>query len=138
VTRVRVRVLALLAVAGCAAPANVAGIAFPRLDAQTGVPAALEEGTLQERGGCLVLEGVATWVLLWPRDYGVTRDGDHLTILDGTRPLVAVGSHVVVSGGELSETADALQLVDRIPGACQNAPYWQVTSIEEGSIEQDG
>lgn len=136
--RVTAASLLALAVAGCARPPDASGIAFPRYDTQSSVPSALNEGTLEEREGCLVLVGDATWVLLWPSGYGVTRDGAELTIVDGTRPLASVGSHVVVSGGERSETADAVQLVDALPGDCRQPPYWQVTSIEEGSIDADG
>ena len=130
--------VAAIVIAGCAQPPNVSGIAFPRYASQSSVPAALNEGTLQEQDGCLILEGDATWVLLWPNSYGVTRDGEQLAIVDGTRPLATVGSQVVVSGDELSETADALELVDALPTECREAPCWQVTSIEEGSIDLDG
>lgn len=132
-------VVVLFAIAGCAPPANVPGIAFPRYDLQSAVPAALDEGTLEERDGCLVLEGVVTYVLLWPQPYGIARaEGGELVVLDGRRSLVTVGSHVTVSGGELTETAAARQFVDSLPPECQNPPYWQVTSIEEGSIEVPG
>jgi hypothetical protein len=110
-------------------------LAFPRYGGQDAVPAALNEGSLVNRDGCLVLEGDAMWVLLWPAEYGVVRDGDQLMVLDGGRPLAMVGTHVVVSGGELSETSQAIQMVDTLPPGCQAPPYWQVTSIEEGSIQ---
>ena len=110
------------------------GVAFPRYNSQHTVPAALNEGTLVNRGGCLVLEADATWVLLWPEGYGVARDGELLVIVDGGRALATVGSHVIVSGGERAEASEANQLVDALPAKCQVSPYWQVTSIEEGSI----
>ncbi len=122
-----------LAITGCAS-SDVPGINFPRYEPRPAVPAALNEGTLVEREGCLVLEGPTTSVLLWPRTYGVVRDGEQLVVVDGTRAVAAVGSPVVVAGGELTETADARSIVDTLPTACHDSPYWQVTRIEEGSI----
>ena len=127
----------LLGLAGCSFGANVPGVAFPRYTDRDTVPAALNEGTLVNRGGCLVLEGDANSVLLWPEQYGVVRDGELLAILDGSRTVATVGTHVVVSGGEFAETSEALQLVDALPAGCQVPPYWMVTSIEEGSIQVD-
>lgn len=130
-------IVGVLGLVGCSFDANVPGLAFPRYTHRDTVPAALNEGTLVNRGGCLVLEGDATWVLLWPEQYGAVRDGDLLAILDGSRTLAMVGTRVVVSGGELAETSEAIQLVDALPAGCQVPPYWQVTSIEEGSIQVD-
>jgi hypothetical protein len=126
-----------LAFSDSSGDANVPGLAFPRYAVPDTIPAALNEGTLVNRGGCLVLEGDATWVLLWPQQFGVVRNGDQLTIVDGARPVATVGTGVVVSGGEHAETSEANQLVDALPAGCQAPPYWQVTSIEEGSSQVD-
>ena len=113
----------------------MAGFAFPRYDAQGAAPAALNEGVLEERDGCLFLDGDAIWGLLWPRTYGLARQAQGITVNDGADVLAAVGSHVVVSGGELSGTSDARQLVDLLPTECETDVYWRVTSIKEGSID---
>jgi hypothetical protein len=125
----------LLGLGACSFDADVPGLAFPRYTVRDTVPAALNEGTLVNRGGCLVLEGEGTWVLLWPEEDGVVREGGLLTILDGGRAVATVGAHVVVSRGELAETSEASQQVDALPAGCQVPPYWMVTGIEKGSIQ---
>jgi hypothetical protein len=93
-----------IAVSACGAEEPVAppGIFFPTVPIGSDYPAALMEGTLQERAGCLfVAAGQDHWLLLWPEGYTARVAKGQLEVSDETGAVVGrVGEPLRVGGGE--------------------------------------
>ena len=87
------------------------------------------------RAGCLVLEveGLDTWVLLWPGHYSVAQVGERISVSEEGVVLASVGDEVAVAGGERSDEDATRWAVDvtegTLPLSCWTAPYWLVTSV---------
>lgn len=133
--------LCLIAVScGSQTPASVPPTERPALFMPThqftaSGPAALLDGTLVERDGCLWIETRERqrFLALWPTGYRVAAGSGTVTVLrnDG-RPVAEVGRPITVGGGEYAPHQEAFVqgLIGRpIPDACRGNKYWLVGEV---------
>lgn len=117
---------------------TVADVFFPTVPRAEAYPAALIEGVLEERSGCLfVSAGGERWLLLWPEGYAMRVVDGQLEVVDDVGELVGrEGDAISLGGGEgrpveMGGTGDAeawataLTGVD-IPEHCGDL-YWIVS-----------
>lgn len=132
-------VLAVTA-AACAAdrPGAPPGIFFPTVPIGNAYPAALMEGLLEVRSGCVFVAAYEDrWLLLWPEGYWAQLADGQLEVHDESGEVVALeGERLRVGGGETNPKevggsgvaerwATALTGVD-IPERCGDL-YWIVS-----------
>jgi hypothetical protein len=125
----------LIACANGAGARGADGVFFPTLPHMNGWPAALLQGTLLERNGCVVLAGRSESVLLlWPEGYSTRRDPDgSLVVLDDHGDRVGrMGDEVSLGGGLVGESRQHVEFAEKligqkIPGRCY-ADAYAVTS----------
>ena len=89
-------------------------------------PAGAIEGTLTDRGGCVVIVGESPVLVVWPRNY--VRLGSQ--IMDNGKPVAQVGEQVRLGGGSVSyEQLQRPPASAVIPEACRTGSYWLATGV---------
>jgi len=128
----------MVAACGSDEPAAPAGIFFPTVPIGQDYPAALMEGVLEERAGCLFVAAPHDhWLLLWPEGYTARAAEGRLEVLDENGEVVGrVGEPLLVGGGEANPievggTAEAERWASEltgldIPERCGDL-YWIVS-----------
>jgi hypothetical protein len=141
---VALAVAGVLILAGCGrhsgsnAPPSTAPIFFPTVPISDAYPAALIEGRLEERSGCLfVAVHDERWLLLWPEGYSNRTAQGRVEVRDSTGKLIGrEGEEMSLGGGEsrpsetggpqaAEEWATGLTGMD-IPERCGDL-YWLVS-----------
>ena len=131
--------LSLLIVPACGAdePTAPPGIFFPTVPIGDAYPAALIEGVLEERSGCLYVAAHGERsLLLWPEGYTAQRTEGDIAIIDNHGKLVGpVGERVSLGGGQMSPTDVGADEAERwasgltgldIPERCGDL-YWIIS-----------
>jgi hypothetical protein len=119
-------------------PASPPGLFFPTVPIGDSYPAALIEGVLEERSGCLFVAAHGDrWLLLWPEGYAARIAEGQIEVVDAAGKLVGRESEQVQLGGgegnpiemggaaEAERWASELTGVD-IPERCGDL-YWLVS-----------
>ncbi len=76
------------------------GIFFPTVPIGDDYPAALIEGTLEVRSGCVfVSRPEDRWLLLWPEGYTATFANDRLEVMNGGGDVVGREGEIIRLGG---------------------------------------
>ena len=124
--------LMLSACRGLDDPGGRVGVFFPRYGSMGPTPAALFEGRLEVKDGCVwLINNSGTRILpIWPGGYGLRGTGDELRVTDaGGRVVAATGQTLRVQGGEFP-AAEARRLMGREePAACGGNGFWMVGPI---------
>jgi hypothetical protein len=82
------------------------GIFFPTVPLEDAYPAALMDGVLHVRSGCVFAEAPNdSWLLLWPEGYTARYGDGRLEVLDAAGNVVARdGERIRIGGGETRPT----------------------------------
>lgn len=100
-----------------------AGIELPTYGPGDAYPDALATGTLERRGGCVVLHGTTDHLLIWPAGTTAWLDEAGLVVVEPTGPALREHQLISVGGGEYAE-ADFPRPITGLDGACQSYPLW--------------
>jgi hypothetical protein len=115
----------VVVLAACTPAPVPAGYIFPTRDIGGAAPAALLEGVLEERAGCLLVrrdDGVAM-VPVWPNELRLVLDGDgRPVVMRGAEVYVAPGDRVALGGGEPPTPSAELE------GRC-GVPAWETSEL---------
>jgi hypothetical protein len=125
-------VLVLPACRGLDDPGASIGVFFPRYGSMGSTPAALTEGRLEVKDGCLwLVRTVGTKILpIWPGGYGVRGMVGTLEVTDSAGHVVATEGQSVRMGGGEYPVADARRLMGREePAACGGSGFWLVGAV---------
>lgn len=116
-----------------------ATVALPRLSNLDVHFDALHSGVLIEDRGCLFLESAdGRMLLLWPDGFTAEITGQQITVINQSGDVAATkGSHVTISGGEVSPRSVPALTEPNAAGMCNASHYWAVQDIEssEGNRE---
>ncbi len=116
----------------CARSIELGGVTLLRYGPMGGGPAALAEGTLRIRDGCVTLEDQRDnpQVVLWPAETTLGIVNGRLSVILGS--TAAADSQAVRLGGGQYSDADHRQFVEGLVGPlghCIAPHYWLATSL---------
>lgn len=117
-------------------PDATTAIFFPVLRPASAIPAALLQGRVVLRGGCLWIqpaEGRELYLALWPPGSRLDPATGVITTLDasGAQVTIAVGDRLRAGGGETKDVNFVVDLTgQKPPPACQTGEgYWRMYQI---------
>ncbi len=118
----------------------VPGIAFPRQKPTEGVRVSMLAqliGTLRLEGVCLKVQSLDGAVLLpiWPPEFTLRLDGEHLLVIDGAGQVAArAGEEVYLGGGYVGVTDE--WVLQQVPAACRGE-YFVVGNEARPNLRYD-
>ena len=122
---------------GQSVDSGVTGVFFPRHSVRGPTPAALIEGRLDVKDGCLwIVDASGTrYLAIWPSGWRVTSVGGRIHVVNAEgRLIVADGDSVAGGGGETVTADNAHRLMGQTePAACRTNSFWLVGQLGPGS-----